>query len=176
MAADAFYSDLSEEIDFCLSGVWTRGPEPPLHVSDPATRGRQTAEGVRVKSNFKHIISLCDGDINDNTIVSCPFAPVLICVRLCPPGQSAQDDVRVGSVSGPGGAQPLRCLETTRHLCLQHRADPLTLNFCTKKNRSQPGREHAVRHQVLRLRRGGRRRQKGGGVRTAHGRNTEEWS
>lgn len=43
-----------------------------------------------------------------------------------PPGESAEDDVRVGSVSGPGGAQPSRCLETTGHLRLEHRADPLT--------------------------------------------------
>lgn len=43
---------------------------------------------------------------------------------MCP-GEGDEDDVRVGAVSRPGGAQPQRGLEAAGHLCLQHRADPL---------------------------------------------------
>lgn len=172
MAADAFYSDLSEEIDFCLSGA---SPACYLLRHKRATnRGERPSVKVRVKSNFKDIISLCDWDINDNTMVSRPPALVLICVRLCPPGQSAQDDVCVGSVSGPGGAEPLRCLETTRHLCLQHRADPLRLHFAQEK--PLPAREGTCCTQSGPKAPTGRRTLTKGGGGTAHGRSTEEWS
>lgn len=46
---------------------------------------------------------------------------------LVPSGKSTEDDVRVGSVSRPGGAKPIRCMETTRYLSLKHRTDPLRL-------------------------------------------------
>lgn len=59
-------------------------------------------------------------------------------------GKGAQDDVRVGSVSRPGGAQPLRCLETARHLRLQHGTDPLRLDL---HKHSQPRRERTVHEQ-----------------------------
>lgn len=51
-------------------------------------------------------------------------------------GESAQNDVCVGSVSRPGGAQPICCLETTGHLRLKHRADPLRL--CDTHNKHSP--------------------------------------
>lgn len=41
------------------------------------------------------------------------------------PGEGDENDVCVGVVSGPGGAEPQRSLEAPRHLCLQHRASPL---------------------------------------------------
>lgn len=43
---------------------------------------------------------------------------------MCP-GEGDEDDVRVGAVPGPGGAQPQRRLEAAGHLCLQHGASPL---------------------------------------------------
>lgn len=50
----------------------------------------------------------------------------------------------MGSVSRPGGAQPLRCLETARHLRLQHRTDPLRLDL---HKTLPPRRERTVRKQ-----------------------------
>lgn len=41
------------------------------------------------------------------------------------PGEGDENDVRVGVVSGPGGAEPQRSLEALGHLCLQHGASPL---------------------------------------------------
>lgn len=52
-------------------------------------------------------------------------------------GESAADDVCVGSLPGPGGAQPLRCLETAGHLRLQHRADPLRGAPIPQENRRE---------------------------------------
>lgn len=47
-------------------------------------------------------------------------------------GQSAQDDVCVGSMSRPGRAESICCLEATGHLCFQHWANPLNSLICTK--------------------------------------------
>lgn len=45
-------------------------------------------------------------------------------LHICP-GEGDEDDVCVGAVSGPGGAEPQCGLEAPGHLCLQHRASPL---------------------------------------------------
>lgn len=59
-----------------------------------------------------------------------PFLPIWGPHHRSPPwlpaGQGATHAVRVGAVPRPGRAQPLRCLAPPGHLCVQHRASPLS--------------------------------------------------
>lgn len=46
-------------------------------------------------------------------------------LRSVPTGEGDEDDVCVGALPRPGGAEPQRSLEAPGHLCLQHRAGSL---------------------------------------------------
>ena len=58
-----------------------------------------------------------------NNIILLLYQPTALVISghvmcVCVAGEGAEDDVRVGSVSGSGRAEPKRCLETAGHLCL----------------------------------------------------------
>lgn len=78
-------------------------------------------------------------------------------------GEGDEDDVRVGVVSGPGGAEPQRCLEAPGHLCLQHGAGPLgggggggtRAQRCMQTERERHGTRLGTSAHVARHLRGG---------------------